>query len=223
MLLAGGGPLPREKRDALYLLLAPNFTTDLDVSIPGTLDNPLHLAIRRKDAYTVDVMLEKMKQLQGRASKLIHKQNGSGFTPLSLAFTIFSLLGEEADEELQIITLLLENGANPNVQDVAHGGTPLHLVICANKNTLALELLCRHSADANLCNNAGDSAIHVVQRLRLEHPRDRWYSWAKRRMCNGLLDRHYRPPELLSFLEEEASLDVEDKIDGKKPDPSKQR
>ena len=223
MLLAGGGSLPQEKRDALYLLLAPNFATDLDVSIPGTLDNPLHLAIRRKDAYTVDVMLEKMKQVQGRASGLIHKENGSGSTPLSLAFTIFSLLGEEADEELQIITLLLANGANPNVQDVAHGGTPLHLVVCTSKNTIALELLCRNSANANLRNNAGDSAIHMAQRLRHDHPKDQWYRFAKRRMCNGLLDKDYRPPELLSFLEEEANVDVEDKIDGKNPDPSNQR
>ena len=223
MLLAGGGPLPREKRDALYLLLAPNFATDLDVSIPGTLDNPLHLAIRRKDAYTVDVMLQKMKQVQGRASRLVHKQNSSGSTPLSLAFTIFSLLGEEADEELQIITLLLENGANPNVQDVAHGGTPLHLVVCASKNTLALELLCRHSANANIRNNAGESAIDVAHRLRFEHPQDKWYPFAKRRMGNSLKDEHYRPPELVSFLEEEASVDVKDKTHEKKPDASNQR
>ena len=75
MLLAGGGPLPQEKRD----------------SVPGTLDNPLHLAIRRKDAYTVDVMLEKMKQVQGRASKIIHQQNGSGSTPLLLSIHDFLL------------------------------------------------------------------------------------------------------------------------------------
>ena len=224
MLLAGGGPLPREKRDALYLLLAPNFATDLDVSIPGTLDNPLHLAIRRKDAYTVDVMLEKMKQLRGRASGLVHKQNSSGFTPLSLAFTIFSLLGEEADEELQIITLLLKNGANPNVQDVAHGGTPLHLVVCASKNTVALELLCRHSADANLRNNAGESAIDMAHRLRVEHSRDRlWYLFAERRMSNNLKDEHYRPQELVAFLEEEASVEVADKTTKKKSDASNKR
>ena len=206
MLLTGGGPLPREKRDALYLLLAPNFATDLNVSIPGTLDNPLHLAIRRKDAYTVDVMLEKMKQVHGHALGLIHKQNGSGFTPLLLAFTVFSLLGEEADEELQIIKLLLENGASPNVQDVAHGGTPLHLVVCTSKNSIALELLCRHSANTNLCNNAGESAILVAHKLRFEHPKDKWYLFAKRRMENKMKNSDYRPPELMSFLDEEAGV-----------------
>ena len=221
MLLSGGGRLPQEKRDALYLLLAPNFATSLNVSIPGTLDNPLHLAIRRKDAYTVDVILEKMKQVQGCALTLMHESNGSRFTPLLLAFTIFTLLGGEADEELQIIKLLLENGANPNVQDVAHGGTPLHLVVCASKNTIALELLCKHSANANLPNNAGESAIDVAHKLRFEYPKDKWYLFAKRRMCNILKDEHYRPPELTSFLDEEAAINAKEKTDEKEADALK--
>lgn len=207
MLLAGEGPLPQEKRDALYILLAPNFATKLDVSIPGTLDNPLHLAIRRKDAYTVDVILEKMKQVQGDALSLMHKHNGSGFTPLLLAFTIFTLLAEEADEELQIIRLLLEHGANPNDQDVAHGETPLHLVVRTSNNTIALELLCKNSANATLPNNSGQSAIDVAHKLRMEHPKDKWYLFAKRRMRNALKDEHYRPLDLVAFLDEEAGLD----------------
>lgn len=218
MLLAGKGPLSKEKRDALYLLLAPNFATDLDVFSRDTLDNPLHLAIHRKDAYTVDVVLEKMKQVQGRALSLLHKQNGSGFTPLLLAFTIFKLLGEEADEELQIIKLLLEHGANPNDQNVSHGETPLHLVVQASKNTIALELLCRHSANATLPSNAGQSAIDVAHRTRFEHPKDKWYLFAKRRMLNILKENHYRPQELMAFLEEEASPDTKDKTDNKKVD-----
>ena len=210
MLLAGKGPLPQEKRDALFLLLAPEIKTNLDVSIRGTLDNPLHLAIRRKDAYTVDVILEKMKQVQGDALSLIHKHNGSGFTPLLLVFTTFTLLGDEADEELQIIKLLLEHGANPNDQDVAHGDRPLHFVVRSSKNTIALELLCKHSADPTLLNNAGQSAIHVVQKLRGEHQKDMWYLFAKRRMSNTLKDEDYRPPELVAFLNEEAGLDTKD-------------
>ena len=199
MLLAGQGPLPQEKRDALYLLLAPNFATDLDVTIRGTLDNALHLAVQRKDAYTVDVILEKMKQVQGRALTLPHRRNGSGLTPLLLAFTIFPLTGQDADEELQIIKLLLENGANPNDQDTTHGGTPLHTIVGGSKNTIALELLCRHSANALLPNNAGESPIKMAQRIRLEHPKDEWYLFAKRRMSKTLKKGHYRPPESATF------------------------
>ena len=198
MLLAGDGRLPQEKRDALYLLIAPNFTTRLDVSIPGTLDNPLHLAVRRKDAYTVDVILEKMKSIGGDALSLMHDYNGSGFTPLLLAFTTFTLAGKEVDDELQIIKLLLEDGANPDSQDVAHGETPLHLIVRASKNTIALELLCRHSANATLLDEAGQSAIDVAQSKK-----DQWYLFAVRRMRNTLMDDHYRPPELIAFLDEE--------------------
>lgn len=221
MLLAGKGPLPQEKRDALYLLLAPNFTTDLDVSISGTLDNPLHLAIRRKDTYTVDVVLEKMKQVQGGALSLMHKHNGSGFTPILLAFTIFTLLGDQADEELQIVKLLLEHGANSNDQDVANGETPLHLVVRASKNAIALELLCKYSANASLTNNAGQSPIDLALKLQTEHPKDKWYSFAKRRMRNELKDEHYRPPELVVFLEEEAGLGAKDKVEDKEVDSKK--
>lgn len=216
MLLAGDGPLPNEKREALYLLLAPNFVTNLDVSFPGTLDNPLHLAIRRRDAYTVDVILEKMKQVQGDALGLKHQHNGSGFTPLLLGFTIFTLLGEDADGELRIIKLLLEHGANPDDQDVAHGETPLHLVVRVSKNAIALELLCKHSAKTALLNKAGQSAVHVAQKLRSEHPKDKWYAFAKRRMLNTLKDKDYRPPGYLAFLEEEAGLDTRDLTDDKK-------
>lgn len=224
MLLAGDGPLPQEKRDALYLLLAPNFATNLDVSILGTLDNPLHLAVRRKDAYTVDVILEKMKLVQESAPRLIHKHNGSGFTPLLLAFTIFTLLGEDVDEELQIIKLLLDNGANPNDQDIAHGETPLHLVVRASKSTIALEMLCKHSANAKLTDKAGKSAIAVAKELRVDCPKDEWYLFAERRMRNLLKDHHYRPPEFVAFLNEEDGLAAKDNIDEKKlQDTSNQR
>ena len=135
-----------------------------------------------------------------------------------LAFTIFTLQGEEADEELQIIRLLLDNGANPYDQDVAHGRTPLHLVVRASKSTVALEMLCKHSADATLPDNAGESAIAVVTQLRVENLRDKWYMFAKRRMRNALKDGHYRPPELVAFLNEEDGLDTKDKPEEKKVD-----
>ena len=201
MLLAGRGPLPQGKRDALYLLLAPNFATNLDVSIKGTLDNALHLAVRRKDAYTVDVILEKLKQVRGDALKLPQKRNGTGLTPLLLAFTNYPLLGEEADEELQIIKLLLENGADPNDQDTTHGQTPLHTVVSTSKNTIALELLCTHSANATMPNHAGESPINMAQRFRLEHPKDKWYLFAKRLMSKQSNETYYRSSESAVFEE----------------------
>lgn len=203
MLLVGIGPLSQAKRDALFLLLAPNFATDLNVSVPGTLDNPLHLAIRRKDPYTVDAILEKLEQSHDSASQLMHAHNGSGFTPILLALTIFQL-GEDSDEELQIIEYLLKHGANANDADATQGKTPLHLIIGFSKNTIALELFCRHSANPHLPDLSGLTAIDLVRRLRADYPQDQWYSFADRRMGNRLTAEHYRPPELEAFLAETA-------------------
>jgi serine/threonine protein kinase/ankyrin repeat protein len=206
MLLVGTGPLPQEKRDALYLLLAPNFTTSLEVCTAGTLDNPLHLAIRRKDAYTVDALLTKMDTVSAHVSsvlQLMHRQNASGFTPLLLAFKLFNFT-EDADDELQIIKLLLEKGANANDQDATQGETPLHLVISGSKNAIALEFLCRHSADPRKQDKAGKCPIDLVHNGETDHPNNKWYSFARRRLENVLTADDYRPPELVALLAEEA-------------------
>ena len=202
MLLVGNGPLSHEKRDALFLLLAPNFNTDLNVRVLGTRDNPLHLAIRRKDAYTVDALLEKMNQIGDSALDLMHEHNGSGFTPILLALTIFQL-GEESDEELQIILYLLSRGANANDGDITNGKTPLHLIIGRSNNSIALQLLCRHSANPKLPDKSGQTAVALVENLRECYPQDRWYRFAARRITNRLTTNDYRPPALEAFLAEE--------------------
>lgn len=204
MLLVGNGPLSRAKRDALFLLLAPNFSTNLNVRVPGTLDNSLHLAIRRKDPYTVDAILEKMKQVGGPALDLMHEHNGSGFTPILLALTIFQL-GEEADEEVHIFRCLLQRGASANDVDISQQKTPLHLVIGGCKNSIVLELLCRHSANPELPDLSGQTPMALVRKLRADYPRDSWYQFADRRMGNRLTAEDYCPPELETFLVEEAS------------------
>jgi len=137
----------------------------------------------------------------------MHKQNGSGFTPILLAFKLFSFTGD-ADDELQIIKLLLEKGANPDDQDATQGETPLHLVILGSKNTVALELLCRHSADLRKADKGGKRPIDLARTGRIDHPSDQWYPFAARRMDNRLMSRHYRPPELVALLAEEAERAV---------------
>jgi serine/threonine protein kinase/ankyrin repeat protein len=130
MLLAGDGPLPQEKKDALLLLLSPKYDIDIDVRVPGTLDNPLHLAIRRKDPIVVDAILEKIEQLHsllGRRSELILESNEAGFTPIFLAFTIFSFTGADVEEELHIINLLLKHRVNPNDENATKDDTSLNI------------------------------------------------------------------------------------------------
>ncbi|KAI9699649.1 MAG: hypothetical protein M1836_002683 [Candelina mexicana] len=207
MLLLGNGLLPQEKRDALFLLLAPNFNTMLDVSVPGTRDNPLHLAVRRKDAYTVDAILAKIQEVQKRGSglDLIGARNGSGFTPLLLAFVIFAFK-KDSHEELRIIGLLLENGANPDDQDATLRQTPLHRVISLSKNTTALRLLCRRAASFKIPDQSGQTAIHLAREGQNQHPEDEWYKFAERVMLKKLQYHHYRPPEFTNFIFDEQNL-----------------
>lgn len=179
------------------------------MKIPGTLDNPLHLAIRRKDPHTVDAILEKMKQLGSRRGwplTLMHSKNGSGFTPILLAFTILKFKGEDLEEELQIVKLLLEHGANPDDQDAEDGNTPLHLVVESIRNAVALEYLCRSRSNPRLANTLGVTALDLTRRRRSvsgASPEDKWNGFADRRMTNKLQSEDYRPPELLAFLAEE--------------------
>ena len=205
MLLSGNGPLPREKRDALFLLLAPNFTTSLNVSFPGTLDNPLHLAIRLKDPHTVDAVMQKAKQNE-EAADIRSGRNASGFTPLLLAFFVFAL-GKDSDDEIQIIKLLLENGCNPSDTEATQGDSPMHLVIATSKNSIVVEMLCRHSADGSLRyikNNSGVRVIDLLRKRQAEHPQDKWFGWAKQRIGTSKLeDSQYRPPDLVAYLADE--------------------
>ena len=204
MLLGGSGRLPQEKRDALLLLLAPNVDIDLNVTFSGTQDNALHLAIRLKDPFVVDAVLERKKAKTYSSYRLLDQANGSGFTPLLLAFSIFNFSDDEA-EELQIIKLLLEYGANPNEQDKGKRETPLHRVVRDIKNAIVLELLCRHSANPKVRNEAGKRPLDLIPKSRGETHSDDWFLFADRRMRNTLKADDFRPPELIEYLDEEAT------------------
>ena len=206
MLLGGDGHIPQEKKDALLLLLAPNYNTSVDVTMPGTHDNPLHLAIRRKDSHTVDAIMTKINPVHGLFYPLMHSRNKAGLTPLLLAFTIFFFIENDVEEELRIVKLLMVYGSNPNDQDETDDNTPLHLLLNASQNTLALELLCRHQANPRINNAYGATALDLVQKRRdtsANPSEDKWCAFAKRRMTNTLEKQHYRPPELTAFLADE--------------------
>ena len=203
MLLGGIGRLPQEKRDALLLLLAPNVDIDLNVTFSGTQDNALHLAIRLKDPFVVDAVLEKMKTKIYGSYRLLDQANGSGFTPLLLAFSIFNFSDDEA-EELQIIKLLLEYGANPNEQDKGKGETPLHRVVRDIKNAIVLELLCRYSANPKVRNEAGKRPLDLIPKSRGETNSEDWFLFADRRMRNTLKAGDFQPRELIEYLDEES-------------------
>ena len=211
MLLIGKGELPEPKREALLFLLAPQFKTNIRVTVPSTLDNPLHLAIRRKDPYAVDAVLEKMSNTYTIEHDIIHRYNASGFTPILLALTTFTF-GTDSEIELNIIKLLLEHGACPDDQDKSKGDTPLHLVVRTSKSAIALELLCRRSANPRIRNNLGKRVLDLVKASRGDEAEDLFRNFALLRMRQSENAINARPPDLTAWIAEEDEENGDGKI-----------
>ena len=132
----------------------------------------------------------------------MHEYNSSGFTPILLAFSIFRF-GEEVEEELQIIKLLLEHGANPDDQERVNGDTPFHLSVRNYKNAVALELLCRHSTNRATANHARQRPLDLLLESQANHPNDKWYDFAEKCLNGILKPEDYRPPDLVAWLADE--------------------
>jgi ankyrin repeat protein len=70
------------------------------------------------------------------------------------------------EESLQFIRVLLESGADPNRRDPETGKTELMHVAAYDDCTAHTDLLLEHGADANLRDDAGDSALTQAVRFR---------------------------------------------------------
>ncbi|OBT78204.1 hypothetical protein VF21_02722 [Pseudogymnoascus sp. 05NY08] len=158
ILYGGNEPLPKHRRDALALLLAPNYSTDINVSPPGTMNGPLHLAVRRKDPWAVGMLLEKNAPVDG--------ENGAGLTPLQLAMGSWTATTNH--DQLEILRLLLEKKANVNVKNVADGRTPLHIAISLEIID-AVRMLLQHGAKRNIKDRSGKSARQLYQEQAKAH------------------------------------------------------
>ncbi|KAF2257630.1 hypothetical protein CC78DRAFT_482762, partial [Lojkania enalia] len=72
-------PLEKHRLDALALLL--HSSTEVNIALPATFNTPLHLAVRRQDAYAVGMLLHKNAD--------INAKNSSGTSPLLLTANQF--------------------------------------------------------------------------------------------------------------------------------------
>ena len=138
ILYGGYEPLKKYKRDALACLLRPEFATDVNVMPPGTLNMPLHLAVRRKDPWAVSMLLTRGAD--------VNEPNGSGMTPLMLAanswgFTVLT-------GQIEVLRFLLEAGVNVKEQNEL-GNTALHFA-AATLCEGAVKLLLSKGADSNM-------------------------------------------------------------------------
>ncbi|KAL5349345.1 hypothetical protein ACLOAV_005635 [Pseudogymnoascus australis] len=158
ILYGGNEPLPKHRRDALALLLAPNYSTDINVSPPGTMNGPLHLAVRRKDPWAVGMLLEKNAPVDGK--------NGAGLTPLQLAMGSWTATTNH--DQLEIMRLLLEKNANVNVKNVTDGRTPLHIAISLEIIN-AVRMLLDHGAKRSIRDKSGKTARQLYEEQAKAH------------------------------------------------------
>ncbi|KAL8774237.1 MAG: hypothetical protein Q9209_000988 [Squamulea sp. 1 TL-2023] len=111
ILYGGYKPLEKHKRDALACLLQDHIDVDVNVRPLGTLDMPIHLAVRRRDAIAVAILIH-------RGSR-VNVPNSTGLTPLRIAASTWSETSSEDD--IEVLKYLLLGGANltDEAQDTA--------------------------------------------------------------------------------------------------------
>lgn len=132
ILYGGFEPLEQHRRNASALILnQTNFITDVIIMPPGTLNIPLHLAVRRNDSWAVGMLLAK-----GAA---VDKRNGAGLTPMVMAAS--GRNDDMTDGQAEIVQLLLEKGADVNERIGSSNHTLLHIALTLGRADLVNLLL----------------------------------------------------------------------------------
>ena len=150
ILYGGYEPLEKHKRDALACLLQADLATDVNVMPPGTLNMPLHLAVRRKDPWAVSMLL-------GRGAQ-IDKPNGAGMTPLMLAASRWS--DKVSRNQTEVLKFLLKSGVNVNEKSEL-GNTALHTAASCGYEK-GVELLLSSGADPTIKDSQLRTACHLA-------------------------------------------------------------
>ena len=97
----------------------------------------------------------------------------------------------------EIVRLLLENGASPDVKDV-NGNTPLHLAACSGKVPI-VTLLLHHGADISATDSFGKTPLHLaLARLRVFHKSD----GGTNEPCFNYLQRRAHIKDIADLLKE---------------------
>ena len=104
ILYGGYKALEKHKRDALACLLQDHIDVDVNVRPLGTLDMPIHLAVRRRDAIAVAILIH-------RGSR-VNDANSTGLTPLRIAASSWSETSR--DDDIEVLKYLLLGGASVN-------------------------------------------------------------------------------------------------------------
>lgn len=144
-------PLATHRRQALAILLKAD--AEVNFALLGTKDTPLHLAVRRKDAYAVAMLLYK--------DAAVRAKNSSGATPLQITANQFRG-GDLAPEHAQVLEWLLRHGRDMVDEAAgAAGRTPLHHAVAAG-NAGAVSILLEHGASPLIRDSSQRTATELA-------------------------------------------------------------
>ncbi|KAL8877493.1 MAG: hypothetical protein Q9198_004501, partial [Flavoplaca austrocitrina] len=130
ILYGGYKALEKHKRDALACLLQDHIDVDVNVTPLGTLDMPIHLAVRRRDAIAVAILIH-------RGSR-VNDPNSTGLTPLRIAASRWS--EKSPEDDMEILKYLLLGGAD--IYEVTSNSPQTVLEIAARRGCVqAVNLL----------------------------------------------------------------------------------
>ncbi|KAL9037338.1 MAG: hypothetical protein Q9180_003775 [Flavoplaca navasiana] len=150
ILYGGYKALEKHKRDALACLLQDHIDVDVNIRALGTLDMPIHLAVRRRDAIAVAILIH-------RGSR-VNDPNSTGLTPLRMAASSWSETSPEDD--IEILKYLLLGGAS--ITEPAGASQSMVLEMAARQGCVQAVNLLLSKADGpqvpQICQAAVDAA-----------------------------------------------------------------
>lgn len=150
ILYGGYKALEKHKRDALACLLQDHIDVDVNVRPLGTLDMPIHLAVRRRDAIAVAILIH-------RGSR-VNDPNSTGLTPLRMAASSWSETSPEDD--IEILKYLLLGGAS--ITEAAGASQSIVLEMAARQGCVQAVNLLLSKADGpqvpQMCQAAVEAA-----------------------------------------------------------------
>jgi ankyrin repeat protein len=143
-------PLEQHRLSALAILLKCG-ATDVDVTLPGSRNTPLHLAVRRQDYRAVAMLLYK--------SANVNAKNAAGTTPLQITANQFR--GEMTANHALVLDLLLQYGANVDERAGVQCRTALHWAVCSG-TAHAVQVLLERGANVASTDSTGHDAIGLA-------------------------------------------------------------
>jgi len=169
-------------------------------------NNSLHLGIMSRDIELINIILQHSeKQI------IINSRTNNGETPLHYSTNL---------QEIKIVKLLLENGANINLQDYEHEYNILHYAINLGSKEL-VKICLNNNIDINRQDIFGNTALHYTV-IEGNNEIFNMLSEQKQINCNlwnidGKLPLHLffkyssnLKKEILDFLVENTNLNIQD-------------